>query len=81
MVLTFLTQWTSGKKYPATLMFENNDLFNTNFADYSEQLKMRSEKLTLDKLTIDNLRVLAESAGLPGFKEEEITKYYEEYVK
>lgn len=42
---------------------------------------MRSEKLTLDKLTIDNLRVLAESAGLPGFKEEEITKYYEEYVK
>lgn len=81
MVLTFLTQWTSGKKYPATLMFENNDLFNTNFVDYSEQLKMRSEKLTLDKLTIDNLRVLAESAGLPGFKEEEITKYYEEYVK
>lgn len=81
MVLTFLTQWTSGKKYPATLMFENNDLFNTNFADYSEQLKMRSEKLTLDNLTIDNLRVLAESAGLPVFKEEEITKYYEEYVK
>lgn len=31
MVLTFLTQWTSGKKYPTTLMFENNDLFIINF--------------------------------------------------
>lgn len=81
MVLTFLTQWTSGKKYPATLMFENNDLFMINFADYSEQLKMRSEKLTMDNLTVDNLQILAKSAGLPDFKDEEITKYYEEYVK
>ncbi len=81
MVLTFLTQWTSGKKYPATLMFENNDLFNTNFADYSEQLKLRSEKLSVEYLTIDNLRILAKSAGLPDFKDDEITKYYEKYVK
>lgn len=81
MVLTFLTQWTSGKKYPATLLFENNDLFNTNFRDYSEQLKMRSEKLTKDNLTVNNLQILAKSAGLPNFKNDEITKYYEKNVK
>jgi hypothetical protein len=81
MVMTFLTQWTSGKKYPATLMFENNDLFNINFADYSEQLKMRSENITTDNLTVDKLRCLAISAGLPNFKDEEITEYYEEHVK
>ena len=81
MVLTFLTQWTSGKKYPTTLMFENNKLFNINFADYSEQLKMRSEKMTMDNLTVDNLQILAKNAGLPDFKDDEITKYYEEYVK
>ncbi len=81
MVMTFLTQWTSGKKYPATLIFENNDLFKTNFMDYSEQLKMRSENIAIDDLTIDKLRSLAQSAGLPDFKDEEITKYYEEFVK
>lgn len=81
MVLTFLTQWTSGKEYPATLMFENNDLFNINFTDYSEQLKKRSVNITTDNLTVDKLRRLAQSAGLPNFKDEEITKYYEEHVK
>ncbi|MCM1008871.1 MAG: hypothetical protein NC485_13325 [Ruminococcus flavefaciens] len=81
MVMTFLTQWTSGKKYPATLMFENNDLFNINFVDYSEQLKKRSMNITTDNLTVDKLRKLAKSAGLPNFKDEEITKYYEEHVK
>lgn len=81
MVLTFLTQWTTGKKYPATLMFENNDLFSINFADYSEQLKIRSEKLIVDNLTVDYLRDLAKSAGLPDFKDEEVTKYYEDFVK
>lgn len=80
-VLTFLTQWTSGKKYPATLVFENNDLFNINFTDYSEQLKKRSTKVRTDDLTVDNLRIYAKHAGLPDFEDGEITKYYEEYVK
>lgn len=52
-----------------------------NFADYSEQLKMRSKKMTMDNLTVDNLQILAKNAGLPDFKDDEITKYYEEYVK
>lgn len=80
-VLTFLTQWTSGKKYPATLLFENQELFHTNFMDYSEQLKNRSKELHVDDLTIDSLRKLAKSAGLPEFEDSELTDYYEKNVK
>lgn len=81
VVLTFLTQWVSGKDYPTTLMFENNDFFSANFEDYSEQIKKRSEKLPTDGLDMDYLRGLAESARLPDFADDEITKYYEEKVK
>lgn len=81
MVMTFLTQWTSGKKYPATLVFENNDLFSTNYYDYAEQLKIRSEKLNIEDLSIEKLFVLAREAGLSDFGEEEITGYYEKSVK
>ena len=81
VVLTFLTQWVSGKDYPTTLMFENNDFFSANFEDYSEQLKKRSEKLAADGLDMGYLRGLAKSAKLPDFADDEITKYYEEKVK
>ncbi len=81
LVLSFLTEWTSGKKYPTTFVFKENDFLNTNFTDYSEQLTMRSEKLDKDKLTVDYLRILAKDAGLPDFKDDEITKYYEKCVK
>lgn len=81
IILTLLNQWASGKKYPATFMYENNDLLKLNLTDYTEQLRMRSRELTLGDLTVDKLKDLAKTAGLPDFSDDEITKHYEEKVK
>lgn len=80
-VLTFLTQWTSGKKYPSTLLFENNSLFNANFSDYADQIRNRSECVDVDKIDIPYLRNLAKEAHLPDFNDSELTDYYEKKVK
>lgn len=77
MAMSFLTQLASGKRYPSTLLYENNSIFKTNFLDYTKQIIGRSVGVNENNLTIESLLELANTAGVCNCTADEITKYYE----
>ncbi|MEE1218393.1 MAG: hypothetical protein U0L20_00555 [Ruminococcus sp.] len=84
LVLSFLTQLSSGKKYPATVIYENEGIFKPNFEDYIDQIITRSHQLDDDEFTIDSLCDLIKQCDISITNdniEASITEYYEEKVK
>lgn len=81
LVLSFLTQLTTGKKYPSTVLYENENIFKPNFEDYAKEVIKRSYAMRDDELQLENLIKLGKQAKIKGCNENTVTNYYQEYVK
>ena len=81
LVMSFLPQLSTGKKYPSTIIYENEAVFKSNFEDFANQIRIRAQHLNDTELTLDNLLVLAKDAGLDDITEYEIKEYYETKVE
>lgn len=81
LVLSFLTQLSTGKKYPSTVLYENENIFKPNFEDYAKEVMKRAYLMRDEELQIDNLLKLGYVAKIKNCKKDEITNYYNEVVK
>lgn len=81
LVLSFLTQLSTGRKYPPTVLYENENIFKPNFEDYSYEVMKRSYKLEPQDYAIESLLKMAEESGIINVSKEVVTKYYDEQVK
>lgn len=81
LVMSFLPQLSTGKKYPSTLIYENEAVFKPNFEDFANEIRIRSQHLNDLDLTLDSLLLLARDAHLDDITEYEIREYYETRVK
>ena len=81
LILTFLTQLTTGKTYPASVIYENEKLFRVNFEDYSNEVVKRSFHLEHRNMSIEGLKEIAKQAGINDITENDITDFYTKDVK
>ena len=72
---------STGKKYPSTLIYENEAVFKPNFEDFANEIRIRSQYLNDSDLALDSLLLLAKDAHLDNITEYEIREYYETRVK
>lgn len=77
LAMSFLTQLSSGKRYPTTLLYENDSIFTKNFKDYISEVELRALKLSTSSLELESLMKLADEAGVKNCTEAEIKKHYE----
>lgn len=81
LVLSFLTQLTTGKKYPSTVLYANENIFKPNFEDYAREVMKRSSPMDESDLTISGLENLSREAGMIIEDTHCITDYYDTYVR
>ena len=81
LAMSFLTQLSSGKKYPTTLLYEEDSIFRSNFLDYTKEILSRSTLLKSEDLSAAALIELAKKAGVQNCTESEITSYYNSLIQ
>lgn len=81
LVLTFLTKLSTGKKYPSTLIYENENIFRSNFMEYAQEVINRSYHMSEEELQLDKLIELGKTAKIWGCNKEMIVSHYNENVK
>lgn len=81
LVLSFLTQLTTGKKYPTTVLYENENIFKPNFEDYAKEVIKRSYPMKEKDLSLSGLLSLSRQANMIIEDIHSITDYYNTYVK
>lgn len=81
LVLSFLTQLATGKKYPSTVIYENEAIFKTNFEDYAKEIIKRSYHVQTEDLSVKNLISWGKMSGIDNITEKEIKEYYENVVE
>lgn len=81
LVLSFLTQLSTGKKYPTTVIYENEAIFKTNFEDYAKEIMQRSQYLKTKDLSLQSLVQLGKDSGINDITKREIKEYYENVVE
>ena len=74
--ISFLPMLMEGKKYPPTLIYENEQLFRQSFLDYLNDVLYRSIPLQKEEITIDSLMQMGQDANIQNLTENEITEYY-----
>lgn len=80
-VLSFLTQLSTGKDFPYTLVYENDNIFRLNFSDYVQEVIQRSSPMSREDLQMDKIIEMGKKAKIAGCNEKEIVKHYNEKVK
>ena len=81
LVLSFLTQLSTGKKFPSTLIYENKNIFRLNYIDYAQEVIKRSYHMSSEELQIDKLLELGVTANIKDCNKEIIVSHYNENVK
>ncbi len=81
LAMSFLTQLSSGKTYPSTLLYENDSVFRINFLDYTKQIISRATLLSDHDLTADELANRGKAAGILDCAPDAITQFYEDLRK
>jgi hypothetical protein len=78
LAISFLPMLMEGKKYPPTLIYENEILFRQSYMDYINDVMNRAVLLKKEELTLDFLIELGKKAGISDFTKEDIVCYYNE---
>lgn len=81
LVLSFLTQLSTGKRYPDTLIYEREDVFKKNFQDYANEVITRSQCMSSEQLQLDKLLEMGVEAKIKDCNEETIVSHYNKNVK
>lgn len=79
--LSFLTQLSTGKDYPSTVLYKNDSIFKINFEDYANEVIKRAYLMKCEDLKLENLLKLGRQANIEGCDEMAITSYYNSEVK
>lgn len=79
--LSFLTQLSTGKQYPSTVLYKEDSLFRLNFEDYAKEVIKRSYLMKAEELELENLLEMGKQANIAGCDEEAITSHYYAKVK
>ena len=81
LVLSFLTQLSTSQRFPPTVLYENDNIFKSNFECYAKEVIERSYPVEEKDLELKNLLKWGKQANIVGCNEEMITKHYREKVK
>lgn len=78
VALSFLPMQIGGKRFPPTLIYENEDLFRRTYLDYINDVMFRYNPIDVSQIDINWLRKLAKDAGIKNISNETITSYYDD---
>lgn len=80
LAISFLSMLMEGKKYPPTLIYENEKLFRQAYLDYFNDVIKRSVCVKKEDITIDFLVKLGKKAKISNITEDAIVEYYKELL-
>lgn len=78
LAISFLPMLMEGKKYPPTLIYENEKLFRQSYLDYFNDVLHRSTPLNKEDLTVEQLLKMGKKAKIKNITENDIIEYYNE---